>query len=273
MAYKCPRCGSEFDGITNLKSHLSRKKICISTLQDIAIEDIIAKDCKTNEKFECTFCNNNFSTNFNLEKHMKICGSGTAEYLKQQIKEKEKQFKEKEKQIKEQLKQINEKDKQINEKDKQIEQLIQKAGNTTINNTIVLLSFDNADRSHLTDEKNYYLLSRKFMAIPYLVKEIYFNPNVPQNHNIKLTNLRDNLISLHVDNKWIKTDKNEVIEKLLDSNERYLENWANDSVDQYPDAIEKFQSYLEIKENDEKSDEKLKRELELLIFNKGKIYI
>jgi hypothetical protein len=268
MAYECPRCGVDFDILINLKSHLSKKKTCPPNLQDINIEDIVLKDCKTDKKFKCVHCNNEFSNNYTLARHLNVCKNNvldrSVEYLKEQLKEKDKQMKE----------QLKEKDKQMKQKDKQIEQLIQKAGNTTINNnTIVLLSFDNADRSHLTDEKNYYLLSRKFMAIPYLVKEMYFNPKVPQNHNIKLTNLRDNLISLHVDNRWIKTDKNEVIEKLLDSNERYLENWANDSVEQYPDAIEKFQNYLEIKENDKESDEKLKRELELLIFNKGKIYV
>jgi hypothetical protein len=262
MVHKCPRCATEFETASNFRDHLNRKYKCQPILQDIDIKDIIIENCKIeSEAYRCVHCEKVCSNKFNFEKHIKVCKKNknidtdinSVEYLKEQLKE----------------------------KDKQIEQLIQKTGNTinntTINNnnnnTIVLLSFDNADRSHLTDEKKYYLLSRKFMAIPYLVKEIYFNPNVPQNHNVRITNLRDSLISLHVDNKWIKTDKNEVIEKLLDSNERYLENWANDSVDQYPDAIEKFQSYLEIKENDEKSDEKLKRELELLIFNKGKIYV
>jgi hypothetical protein len=278
--YECPRCDDDFETPAILKNHLNRKNICqpISQDKDIKIEDIIIENCKIeddDEDHDCKYCEKTYANKYSLEKHVKTCKKNTdnlfdkssVEYLQQQIKEQSKKIKEKDKQIKEQSKQIKELK----------QQLIQKPGtvnNTTINNnTIVLLSFDNADRSHLTDEKKYYLLCRKFMSIPYLIKEIYFNPNVPQNHNIKLNNMRDNLISLHIDNKWIKTDKNEVIEKLLDSNERYLENWANDSIEQYPDALEKFQDYLDIKENDEEADEKLKRELELLIYNKGKIYV
>jgi hypothetical protein len=265
MVYKCPRCNVGFETSTNLRNHLNRKNKCSPVIQDINTEDIIVEECKETDEEEnnCEYCGKTYSNKFNLNKHLKICKKSTdktsVEYLRQQIKEK---------------------DKQLKKKDEQIAQLIQKAGtvnntnNTTItNNTIVLLSFDNVDRSHLTDEKKYYLLSRKFMSIPYLIKEIYFNPNVPQNHTIRLNNMRDNLISLHIDNKWIKADKKEVIEKLLDSNERYLEDWANDSIEQYPDALEKFQDYLEIKENDEESDRKLKSELELLIYNKGKIYV
>jgi hypothetical protein len=133
MAYKCVRCGSEFDNITNLKSHLARKNQCKPILLDIKVEDIIIDNCKTGEIYECTYCNNTFSTNFNLEKHLKICKKNTnnlldkssIKYLRQQIKEKDKQIKQMKKQFKEQLKQIN-------EKDKQIEQLIQKVGNTNI---------------------------------------------------------------------------------------------------------------------------------------------
>jgi hypothetical protein len=282
MVFKCKRCGDEFETALILKNHFNRKIKCQPILQDINIEGLTIEECKIeDDENKCKYCEKICSNKYNLEKHIKICKKNeikslTKEQLQEQVYEKDKQLKEKDKIMKEQLK---EKDKimkeQLKEKDKQIEQLIQKAGNTTniTNNTIVLLSFDNADRSHLTDEKKYYLLSRKFMSIPYLIKEIYFNPNVPQNHTIRLNNMRDNLISLHVDNKWIKTDKKEVLEKLLDSNERYLENWANDSIEQYPDALEKFQDYLEIKENDEEADEKLKHELELLIYNKGKIYI
>jgi hypothetical protein len=287
MVYKCPRCNVDFEIATNLRNHLNRKNKCIPILQDIDIKDIIIENCKIEEDHNCEYCGISCSNKYNLNRHLKSCNDNditSTELLKQQLKEKDKQMKEqlkeKDKQMKEQIKEKDRQTKeQLKEKDKQIEQLIKKAGNTvnnttiTNNNTIVLLSFDNADRSHLTDEKKYYLLCRKFMSIPYLIKEIYFNPNVPQNHSIKLNNMRDNLISLHIDNKWIKTDKNELIEKLLDSNERYLEDWANDSIEQYPDALEKFQDYLEIKENDEEADKKLKHELELLIYNKGKIYV
>jgi 5-methylcytosine-specific restriction endonuclease McrA len=112
MVYKCPRCDDDFETATNLRNHLKRKNICQPILQDIDIKDIIAEDCKVendDEDHDCRYCGKTYSNKYNLEKHVKICKKNTAnlfdkssvEYLKQQIKEKDKEIKEKEKEIKE----------------------------------------------------------------------------------------------------------------------------------------------------------------------------
>ena len=98
--YKCPRCGYENNIKTKYVKHLRRKKLCSDKLCDIDlyseyvkynIIDQIKKYEKTdpkmiqkmeqngfidpnkskNKKYTCKFCKKKYSTNSNLNKHLK----------------------------------------------------------------------------------------------------------------------------------------------------------------------------------------------------------
>jgi polyhydroxyalkanoate synthesis regulator phasin len=54
-------------------------------------------------------------------------------------------------------------------------------------------------------------------AIPKLIELKYFNPNHPENHNIKITNIHDKFAKIYKDNKWLVSHKKDVIADLVDN--------------------------------------------------------
>jgi hypothetical protein len=91
--YICERCGYSTTIKCNLKSHLSRKKICPNTysnkdimyLKGALIHKYAKNESKmnpneskmnpneSNKTYACKFCKQCYSTNSNLHKHMKKC--------------------------------------------------------------------------------------------------------------------------------------------------------------------------------------------------------
>jgi len=308
--YKCFRCGYETHIKTIFIRHLSRKNDCDPILHDINIEhfkqyilsgntcDQYLKNHLKSEKsimipndsiniqndsimipndskiciYECNFCKKKYSTKSNLTKHKKIC------------KEKKKDDEVKQS-MSELVKILNEKDNQINDfkkelekRDKQIDELIKKAGivnNNTINiqNNIKLLNYNDTDTSHLTDNDILKCLNHSNFCIPYLIEKIHFNIDKPENHNVYISNLKNNYVMMFDGNKWNLKDRDEQINNLLDDKqgiiEHKLEEWIENGK-KYPVAMKKFNRYLEKKENNKVLDT-IKNEIKLILYNNRSI--
>ena len=177
---------------------------------------------------------------------------------------------EKDKQIEKNYKQFEE---IINKKDQQIDELIKKAGinigTQNIQQNINILAYNNTDISHLTDQDYLKCLKHSNFCIPHLIEKIHFNPQKPENHNIYISNLKNNYAMIYDGNKWALKDRDDEINKLIDDKEliieQKLEEWIENG-EKYPDAMKKFSRYLEKKEND-KVINKVKGEIKLMLFN------
>jgi hypothetical protein len=193
------------------------------------------------------------------------------------------QLKEQRIQMKEQLEQ---RDKQIQEQNDQIKELIKKAGiiNSQINiqQDIKLLSYGKTDVSHLTDNDYLKCLKHSNFCIPHLIEKIHFNPKKPENHNIYISNIKNNYVMLYDGNKWILKNRDEVINELIDekeviieqkftrlSRDCFREEWIEKG-NEYPDIMRKFQRYIEKKENNSILN-KIKNEIKLILFNNRKL--
>jgi hypothetical protein len=132
---------------------------------------------------------------------------------------------------------IRKKDKQINELKKemakqkkelmkQIELLLSKVGNTTINN-IQINSYGNEDMSHITDKVKTDLLKIPYGAVPKLIEFVHFNSEKPENTNIKITNIRDNKISMYENGKWVFKNKKNAIKGIIDDKYYILDDYYN----------------------------------------------
>ena len=244
---------------------------------NIILKCIKIKGDDINE-YSCNYCNKKFKHKQSLNRHISLrcrdkknINSNEYNDLVELVKLLNEQLKEKNKQLENQLK---EKDIQISEKDKQINELIKKSGITNnIQNNIKVLSYKNTDISHLTDKDFMYCLNRSNMCIPHLIKKIHFNPNKPENHNIYISNIKNNYVMIYDGNKWVIKDRDESIEDLIDSNEfiieQKLEEWIENG-NQYPEIMNKFNRYIEKRESDSILDT-IKKEIKLLLFNNRKL--
>ena len=303
--YKCPRCGYETHIKTIYIRHLSRKSLCenkydVDDLNNEYIKYNIKSKIKTNvkptkitqkntsypqnnTKLECKYCERNYSRIDSLNRHLKICKSkkkddeekknllNLIELLNRQLEEQRENMY---KQLEEQKKEKEEYKKEKEEYKKQINELIKKTGinigtQNNIHNTINILAYNNTDLSHLTDKDYLKCLKHSNFCIPQLIEKIHFNPQKPENHNIYISNLKNNYVMIYNGSKWMINDRDESIQSLIDDKEsiieQKLEEWIENG-NKYPDIMKKFNRYLEKKEND-KVLNKVKSEIKMMLFN------
>jgi hypothetical protein len=293
-------------------NHLRRKHICKNILSDNNLQEEYIKynitekiKCKQNvnvlltkhktcqqnvnvlstkncELYECEYCNKQFNSRQGRWKHLKICKEklkddedkenllNLVEMLNSQLDEQRKQLN----------KQLEEQREQIKEQNEQIKELIKKAGvnigtQNNIQNNIQILAYGSSDISHLTDKDYVKCLKHSNFCIPHLIKEIHFNPKKPENHNIYISNLKNNYVMIYNGHKWMLNDREESIQNLIDDKEsiieQKLEEWIENG-NKYPDIMKKFNKYLEKKEND-KVINKVKSEIKLMLFNNRDIVL
>ena len=88
--------------------------------------------------------------------------------------------------------------------------------NNTINLNINGIGYEKLDKLNNKSIRNIQI-SDPDKLIFNSIKEINFNPNIPENHNICYTNLRSNNCSVYEDDNWITMDIKEVVKLLLSS--------------------------------------------------------
>ena len=238
VEYLCHRCGYNTNKKSNIIQHLNRKKICKPILGDISIEEIkkhynfeikemtqnvticypnvtncypnvtpmLPKNEKEDKKNECPFCFKLFSTRHGKSRHMKTC---------------------KKKQETEELV-ISQNDK-IMKMEKEIEELKKKStttnnitnNNNTINNNIHINNYGEENLKHLRSKDFRDIICSMYNAVPQLIEKIHFDPEHPENQNIKYTNKKFPYLKIMKDNKWQLVNKKYELFDLID-NKCYL---------------------------------------------------
>lgn len=243
VLYKCERCGYETSHKSNFIKHENRKK-----------------PCETPD-LTCTLCNKSYANRGNLSRHMKKfhpdhCISETSCKEEDAL-----------------LSKINSLEKEIQQIKKTPTQTINHTTNNTTNinqMNVIINSFGDENISYISEDFLTKLIcSGVFNSIPKLVKQIHFNPNRPENNNIKITNKKLNYASVFSNNRWEFRDKKEIIENLV--------NRGYGLIDEHFDAIQnelpaKYkQRYKDYDRcfNDENGKEKKKqmKNTELVIIN------
>ena len=111
-------------------------------------------------------------------------------------------------QLNEQKEKLSLFEKELERKNKQIERLIKKVGinnsniTTNIQNNIKLLAYKSTDLSYLQDKDIIKCINHSNMCIPHLIRKIHFNPSKPENHNIYISNLKNNYVMIYDGIKW-----------------------------------------------------------------------
>ena len=228
---------------------------------------------------QCKYCDKFYSKKSHLTRHLKTCKEKKKDEENKQnllnlVNLLNKQLEQKDFMNKQMIEQLEEQREQIKEQNEQIKELIKKAGvnigtQNNIQNNIQILAYGNSDISHLTDKDYVKCLKHSNFCIPHLIKQIHFNPKKPENHNIYISNLKNNYVMIYNGHKWMLNDREESIQNLIDDKEsiieQKLEEWIENG-NKYPDIMKKFNKYLEKKEND-KVINKVKSEIKLMLFN------
>ena len=137
-------------------------------------------------------------------------------------------------------------------------------------NNFPLLSYKESSAGHLTNSQYKQILNRRNNCIQEAIKLIHFNENKPENMNIYISNIKNGYILVYNGSDWELKDKELAIEELMDSKEILLEEWLDEYQEKYPELKEKFEHYLNSKD-DSKLLEQMKKNIELCLYNNRKL--
>jgi len=246
--FLCTVCSSSYANKQNYEKHLKSKK----HLKQITIKD----------EYSCS-CGKIFSCRQSLHVHKKKCvinyEESTIEFYKNKLK--------KEKEETESLR-------------RKIEELlvsnvtnIGTQNNTQNNITININAFGKENIDYLDDNKIIECLDRVYKSIPAIIEKIHFDPEHPENHNIKITNKKLPYATVMGDNsEWKTVDRKDAIESMVSHGYNILD-------EKYPDNKKYLstnrQSNFEIFQDKFDNEDKdllkqVKTDVELTVLN-GKV--
>ena len=236
--FSCSVCKYTSAKKENVARHIKKKSSCGTGIREII---------EIPKQIICQYCNKNFSTATSLFKHQKDNCKHKDDIKDEEIRR-----------LKEELK---------------------KAKSVTINNTdnsttinIFINNYEDTDLSKLTDKIYNKIINdaeEVHQIIPSFIKAIHFNPNIPENHNIVLSNRNKNNkhLQIYKDKHWEITNKDAEIDNLINDKETNISDWVAEKGDKYPEAVEKYNEYLEKKYDDDETVKQVKEEVELVLYN------
>jgi hypothetical protein len=233
--YNCPRCGYTTGRKSHILRHINRKIPCQGIIEDIEVGNlgnVIIKKAKKKAK------------------------------IHRQNQKKKKDLIKENKELKEENERLRNQTIQT--------QNIQTQNNNTHNNTqnitINITPWRDPNCEYLKDKDYVHCINRMIMSVPTLIKKIHFNPEHPENHNIYISNIRNNLAMSYDGKKWNTCNQDKLIKNLIKDNEYILEEWLENGEDKFPKEMEKFEKYIIHKEDDTVIDD-IKEEIKLLLYN------
>ena len=259
----CVTCTHIFNTKQQYERHLKSRKHLLRLGEDMKL-------------LICPFCEKQFSHGSTLSSHKKKC----TVILKQESIVK--QLQTERDNMKHQLEDF---EKERNEMRSQIAMLMDRCvleklnrsqhidtqNNTTNNHiNIIVKSFGHENTDHLTDKIIYRLIqTAPFTCVPQLIEKIHFDPDHPENHNIKITNKKMNYAEIIKNNKWVTANKQKVIDEIIQNSYNILDEkytgYKGSMSEKRQERFDKFQEKYE--NNDYELHCNIKKDVDLIIIN------
>lgn len=284
MKYTCKRCGYDASQLSNLKKHLSRKEPCEALFCNDSCEDILNSlpgkkmDVRT---YVCETCGKEYKDASGLHYHKK-----KSSCVQKPSIENDSQFKI----LKDELDELKTlmRDIKISLNTNTCPSInINQNASTFINtiNTININNFGNERIDYITKEFLDDCLRRSNNGMKNLFKEIHFNVNVPENHNIRVLSKKQNILEKYIDGTWHPCDKNNTLDEMIKKGYRILfqhlqQSTYNDTnisdidiIDEAAQINQYINNYLiQIMRKDSNIYYELRRDLYMMILD-GTLYI
>ena len=279
VEYKCERCYYVAKKKGDIKRHYQRKYLCKTIHSDISVEELLDKLNKPKEGFACNKCNKVFRTSQGKYQHQKRCKQELVVF------EEKKNDNQKIQELENELKLMKE---LFIEKLKNVQSITNNNNNNieTQNNTNIFIGFNDKENIHklingcqqtlMELEEN----KSKDKCLTIYVNAAHFNPEHPEAHNIRLTNLKPDykLIDIRDENgEWKKEPQKEIFNNLISSSKDFITDIVKDnnpefentdSIDEYDgeDTKEKYVLYCNEKNYKDKLENLAKSE----VYNKSR---
>jgi transcriptional regulator NrdR family protein len=272
--FECPRCKYSSIHAHALKRHLQRKNVCSPAYSDMDRNECykasFPNELTINERrtILCSDCGKTFTTIQARSRHKHTCSR-----------------KNKDRQADDVLIQAIA-DKVIGtlQQDGKTSFTIQNITNTisqTINNTthINVNAFGNEDLSHVMKHHLHTAVKRRDKGMLELVQHMHFNESVPQNHNLRVTNLKLPYIQYHDGKQWMLGKKDKILDALIENGHSLMQEHFEEYQDEFKrnysqTMFDLIKGFLEgVSDRDKKVVGPILEDLYILIYNKSKSII
>lgn len=237
--FKCSLCNYVGDRKDYIQKHINNKTKCgegIPEILEISIE------------ISCGHCKKTFATKPSMKRHLKNC-------------------KVKKSNIEEELEKVKQELADLKATIPLVSSTTTNITNIETQNNIII-NITPYNDPNLDGAEKYYLtaLKKLFLSVPTIIEYIHFNTDFPENHNLCIKNYRTKLAKVFNGREWKTMDEDKLIDELIDTYEKLLEDWAEDN----PKRMKYIEKYKEIKDRDGKSKvyKDLKDEVKKLIYDK-----
>ena len=244
-SFDCAVCVLKFSRKYHLDRHIATKK------HTDKAENLTIK------AFTCSCCLKSYSYGSGLSKHRNKCkNKSTVPMVEYELLRKEKEAMQ-----------------------KQIEELLLSQHNSQITNTtnnnnigtqvnITINAFGKENIDYLTEKQCIKIVNQVFNSIPAAAQIVFFNPEHPENHNIKIPNKKEPYaMIMKADQTWEMTDRKKAIESMTQKSYSIAEESYGKVYDKIlPNKRESFERFMD-KMNDQDSTlwTRFKKELEMKV--------
>jgi hypothetical protein len=241
MEFKCSVCNYTSKYKIDIDRHINKQKKCGEN----------PKIVETLLEIKCDYCDKFYKTTDTLKKHLKICKVKKSNMEEENIR------------LKEELKEANKK--------------LANNGNININNTtnitnnylVQLRSYNNPKLPEDMDDI-YEDAWEKQKSIQTYIERVHFNVELPENHNMCITNLRTKLAAkVFTGENWETKDQNKILDEIIDNTNNLLDKWVKTNKKRREKYEGAFIEYMEGKSKN-KINEETKNELKLLLYDSYK---
>ena len=226
--YRCSNGDYSSDQKANVEKHINKKNKCSENPTLVVVEGEI----------NCEYCKETFTTTPSHKRHLKICKTKKNQEFQLQTAEKTKLLEENAK-LFEDLEQIKKKMADFQNEIELIKNLKisntstvnnnNNNNNTTVNNTFITVNLRPYDDPKLPDDMDdiYEDAWSKKKSISTYIERIHFNSELPENHNICITNLKTKFVKVYTEQGWITFDRDNFLEMIYKSTCHKMEKWVN----------------------------------------------
>ena len=148
--------------------------------------------------------------------------------------------------------------------------------NTNIENqnniTININAFGNENTDYLDDKAILQCIDRVYKSIPALLQKIHFDPQHPENHNIKISNKKLPYASVMGTNQiWKTMDRKDAIDKMVTNGYYILDEKYETNKEKFePRKQKNFEGFKESFEAEDKTTIKtIRGDVEMMVINGG----
>lgn len=210
MVHECPRCGYSTEVKANFIKHLvKRQSPCPSTKADVSLDTLIAEYTGQPAKmYQCKSCEKSFNSRSGLAYHRtQHCDNDTQRLLNL-----ENAFNK----LAEQLAQHTN-----NRNDAGTSYVMTNnvgTNNGTINNVninIEIKPFGQETTNHISKELAIKCFKKGMYGLIDMLDMIYFNTDIPENHNVKMKSLKNKLVEVFKDPNWETRDLATTVNRMI----------------------------------------------------------